>query len=451
MGNVYEYPVLYNEEKGRMWKIWVEDDTIFRTDGLTRKGKFEKTPTPKVIVGKRNTTPHEQALIESKRDWIKKLDLGFKPSEDDEEGMKMYHDIKSIKSKQGGNNHGTSKKSEIKNTKIYVDVDIEYSPMLAHDYQKKKHIILWDKDERKVVFDKLKKIEMKKTKDYEKVVHQRLQKEYFDASEGAFVQPKFDGSRCVAFLHNGEVVLQSRGKKQYPFFEGLRKELKTFFSINPKIVLDGELYTHGIDTPSGRLNPGNALFTNVIQSACKTVLKKPSDYEDHIRYYIFDIIDCTLSQSERFKILKNVFSKYKGERIQLTEVIGITSELELLDLHEKFVQEGYEGAMLRCSSGIYKHDRSIHLLKYKDFNDSEFTVVGAKCAKGVKKGAVIWICQVPDSEETFKCDMNVPIEIARQMYQDYPSHIGRQLNIRYFGVGENGVPRFPKGIYFRDE
>ena len=300
------------------------------------------------------------------------------------------------------------------------------------------------------------------------MVKERINQEYFVATNGAYIQPKLDGIRCIAFLSKGEVVLFTRGtsnaNKQLVFLKKQREDIKRFLKSRPETVLDGEMYVHGANIsegeapPKGRyIPPGNDCF-NFISSCCKTNLKRPNENEGLIEYHVFDIVDSKMPQSERFNVLKGMFSKFQKGLVKPVALKVATNELDVFESHDEFVQEGYEGIMLRNANMVYDGKRSLHLLKYKQFEDDEFVIVGADCAQGTKEGSVIWRCVVnvvhEDSEEQeeFNCEMSgYSLEDTRKMYDNYADYLGKKLNVRYQGMSENGVPRFPKGKYFRDE
>lgn len=461
MATSFTLPILFNYEKGRKWKIWVEGNIIYRTDGLIRKD-FEKAPTTKTVYGKKSTTDEEQAIMDAKKDWVKKLDGGFKPDEDDIRGMKMYEDIIEKKESQGGNNHGlTREKGSLKDVSNNTakGLTVKYPAMLAHKYDEKKKRFLWEQEDYDKELQKQKKLvknkfKSKNEKEIQELAIEKLSNEFFDATGGVFVQPKLDGERCIAFLDKNEVILYSRNSKQFVFMTKQRAAIKEFLKSRPETVLDGEMYVHGVYIDEKFIPPGNDCF-RFISSCCKTSLKAPNKNEELIEYHIYDIVE-NKPQSERLHILQQMFSKYTTkERKTLVKPVELRvaeSELDVLNYHEKFVHKGYEGVILRCTTARYEGKRSLHLLKYKSFEDSEFTIVGAESAEGTKDGSVIWICQVENSDETFHCEMaGYNLTQTREMYDNYTEYLGKMLNVRYFGLNENGVPRFPKGIYFRDE
>ena len=58
--------------------------------------------------------------------------------------------------------------------------------------------------------------------------------------------------------------------------------------------------------------------------------------------------------------------------------------------------------MVRNSEASYKlNNRSKDLLKYKEFLDTECIITEFHDGKGREKGAVVWECRMPDSDNVF--------------------------------------------------
>ena len=111
--------------------------------------------------------------------------------------------------------------------------------------------------------------------------------------------------------------------------------------------------------------------------------------------------------------------------------------------------------MIRNIQSPYKlKDRSNDLLKYKNFKDTEFIIVGAKCpSNGKEEGCIIWVLRSPESEITFTCRPRDTYEARKADWIEYNKNpqkfIGRQYTVRFQETYDNGVPRFPAGIAIR--
>lgn len=449
-----EFPILFNKEKGKKWKIWVDGNKIYRTDCLSYKD-FPKKPTCREVQAKAHTTAEEQALQDAKKFWTKKLDDAFEPDPEDKEGQKMYNEIMENKKKQGGNNHGVARSKgglTKKMNGVVIGVTNKHTAMLAHKFNEKKERILWDFTNRNHMLDRLMRLTKNKYKnlkapELERLASERLAREYFDASSGAFVQPKLDGVRCLAFLYEGEVVCFTRNAKQFVHLLKQREDIKRFLSKSPNTILDGEWYVHE-PVVDGKLLQNNERF-DFITSACKTARTSPHEYEHLIEYHVFDVVEPKKNQLDRLQILQKLFENNEKCCVKPVEIHAIERESEIYEWHDKFFQKDYEGIILRNTNAFYEGKRVLHLLKYKEFDDAEFTIVGAEQAQGSQEGAVTWICE-NDEGKKFRCDMKATIEKRREMYENYADYLGEQLTVRYQGLTKDGVPRFPKGLAIRN-
>jgi hypothetical protein len=268
-------------------------------------------------------------------------------------------------------------------------------------------------------------------------------------------QDKLDGVRCTARkISVSEVSLRTRNDKEYPFFSEVKDALLKLLT-DSNVFIDGEFYSQLI--PFRTLNG----YCNRKKLDGKTGWNSiPKDHLESIHYCIFDcyFIDApNRTFSERYKYLEVLLSNNTNPYLKLVSCRPVNNETDIMNNHTQSVTEGYEGVIVRNFSGVYKlKDRSNDLLKYKEFVDSEFLIVGAECpSNGKEEGCLIWELGVPGTELTFKCRPREPYESRKQSWIDYqedPSiYIGQQYTVRYQEKYETGVPRFPVGIAIRDD
>ena len=136
--------------------------------------------------------------------------------------------------------------------------------------------------------------------------------------------------------------------------------------------------------------------------------------------------------------------------LSLVENIGVDNEAQIHEAQRKFVEEGYEGAMVRNLKGAYAiGKRSPDLQKVKTFLDGEYEIVGFSEATGNDAGTVIWECKTLEGL-TFRARPRGTREARTEQYQNGNDYIGKQLTVRYQELTDDGVPRFPVGITIRD-
>lgn len=263
----------------------------------------------------------------------------------------------------------------------------------------------------------------------------------------AFVQKKYDGIRCLAYMRDGKVLLESRTGEKFEKFDLLRGQLATtFFSkMSPEqletFYFDGELYTNDI--------PFNEI-SGLVRMTTKHA--KPADQEraDKIHYYVYDCIDLSnleMTYKDRNQHLTSTFKTNKSPMLHLVETDIAESTKDVKEKHDQYVAEGYEGIMVRDMMGPYEVDkRSKYLQKYKEFCEDEFKIVGFHEENG---GLVIWDVLLPNGK-TCAAAPNASDAQRKDLFKNGNAYIGKMLTIYHFGYDADGRLRFPRGKAIRE-
>lgn len=246
-----------------------------------------------------------------------------------------------------------------------------------------------------------------------------------DITFPCYVQPKLNGVRCV--FQNGKFI--SRGGKEYTTLEHLREEVELLGINNP----DGEIYIHG---PS-------------LQNISSRVKEDKGDATKELEYWIYDqAIDTDFDR--RNDNIKHAFGKQKFEKLKYVDTFLVSSEEDIDKWHKKFVQDGFEGIIIRNRMGTYKYRvRSKDLQKLKNFIDEEFVITGGKEATGNDAGTVVFECKTKDGEP-FSVRPRGTRAVRSQWFKELKSLIGKKLTVRYQELTDDGKPEFPVGIVIRD-
>lgn len=388
------FPTLFGEAstgKIKQWTISVVDQDgygVIVTEHGYQGGKLQTIQ--KVIregknLGKRNaTTAVEQAIQEARAAWLKKKESGYAPTE-------SVKDLEQDENGDGGEEEQEQEeKGKDKSRGKGQDSSVP-SVMLAHDYHKRGK----------------------------------------DIQFPCFVQPKLDGTRCVAVPGKG---LFSRNKKAYPHLEHILAEVNR---LGPNMILDGELYSEELT------------FQEIV-GLVKSETLKPGDEERQkkIRLHVYDLV-CDLPYEQRWMNLVLLFRRLRFQHVVLVKTERCAGEAEMKEKHAEYMAEGYEGIMLRNAGGMYRGVRSIELQKYKEFLDQEYRVVGFQEGQGLEEGCVLWICETA-SGARFSCRPRGSREERQRLFQEGELHIGKMLTVRYQEETDEGLPRFPVGVGLRD-
>jgi ATP-dependent DNA ligase len=256
----------------------------------------------------------------------------------------------------------------------------------------------------------------------------------------AIVQRKFDGVRCLAKLNSdGTVALMSRKGKEFPHLNHIKNDVAANNS-DQALVLDGELYS-------------DTLTFQELVGLVKRVTLKPGNDEQMLEvslrvYDCVHIMNGSADFTERYQIITNLTDG--AEYLSLVENVRVSTESEIHAAQARFVEEGYEGAMVRNLTGAYAiGKRSANLQKVKTFLDGEYLIVGFTQGTGNETGCVIWECHTP-AGQPFGVRPRGTQEDRKVLFQNGSDYIGRQLTVRYQELTDYGVPRFPVGIAIRD-
>ena len=414
--HIERLPTLYGVEKNGKIKTWVANIYLKGTNVQTgnafatiehgqQDGKKQMTVrdyTEGKNIGKKNeTTPLQQCIAETKKKWL------------DKKEKESYQETIPMPTSQQDQENQEDQDHEVQQQLIGAK---KYFPMLAHKFEPaskttKKNTIIFP----------------------------------------CFVQPKLDGLRCVVYRDptTGEIRRQSRTGTYFDTMAHIAESLAPLFTKYPSAVLDGELYTTEIPFEE-------------LAGLIKTKKLTPSDTDKLrvIEYHIYDIVDETLPYRARHDSIKKMFAQVAASTassphklppyIRLVETIEAKTQAEFKAEFSRFIEEGYEGIMLRNKTGMYRCNyRSHDLQKYKEFQEDEFRIIGFMQGDGRDKGTVIWVCETKEGKE-FKVRPRGTIENRSKLFKTGEKYVGKMLTVIYQELTEEGKPRFPVGKDVRE-
>ncbi len=249
-----------------------------------------------------------------------------------------------------------------------------------------------------------------------------------------YIQPKLDGYRMI---YNGETKrMTTRTGKEYNILKmtELGKSL-----LKCDLCLDGELYVH---------DKSFAFEKYGVLRKQKDLIKAELDNLNKIEYHVYDLVDTSLTYAERLQKLQEV-STLCIPGVKIVKTYECQNGDDINRLHQEFIKEGYEGSMVRNKNGMYQCKyRSYDLLKYKDFDDGEYKIVGFTAEKDVMGGnedLVVWVCTT-DAGQQFNVQSKGTKTERAQLFKEANKYIGQRLWVQHFGLTNDGIPRFPKTL-----
>jgi len=244
------------------------------------------------------------------------------------------------------------------------------------------------------------------------------------------VQRKLDGGRMIAYF-DAKVILYSRKLKDVKNTL-IERDLKSLFVKYPGIYLDGEVYKHGMS----------------LQNISGAMRKEKKELK--LEYHIFDVFfpDKQLPYIERKQILDEILPESVGLIKKVQTYIADTKEEET-KLYQQFLDEKYEGSIVRNLDAFYEHaidreKRTYQARKRKPRSSDEFKITGfTQGTKGKDVGAIVWILETSDGHPFTAVPVDMTYEERYQLFNEMSiknTYKNKMMTVEYDDISENGVP-----------
>lgn len=262
--------------------------------------------------------------------------------------------------------------------------------------------------------------------------------------------PKLDGIRCL--IIDGKPV--SRNLKPIP-----NKFIQDELGKLNLPELDGELMIRTGDF-------------NSVQSAVMSESGRP----DFV-YVVFDYWqEPKLGYARR--ITNGISLGLISERVQYINNQHIHNALQMEQQYNEWLEQGYEGAIVRDPYGPYKFGRSTMnqgwMLKLKTFNDAEAEIIGfeelmhndneatidklghqvrSSHQAGQYGGNTLGALVVKFQDKEFKIGTGFDASERSRLWHVRDKLIGKLVTFKYQELSKYGIPRFPvyKGIRYKGD
>ena len=265
--------------------------------------------------------------------------------------------------------------------------------------------------------------------------------------EQVFIQPKLDGVRCVIqaesdfpgqeSLASFSVKAYSRTGKPWLNIQHILDELKPFFFKHRDVVLDGELYNHDLRDD----------FEKIISLVRK---QKPTLVDQHearllTQFHCYDMyspdFDHNFNIRDEF-IMQTIAGKYKyTHTVETTQCL---TESDAKVFHTQNLELGYEGSIVRLDTK-YQQKRSHSLRKFKDFQDTEATIIGYLDGKGKRTGTLGKFIMQDDEGNQFGCPpgKGYTYKDLAIMLENIHQYMGQRATFTFFERTKAGSYRHP--------
>ena len=247
----------------------------------------------------------------------------------------------------------------------------------------------------------------------------------------AYLQRKLDGVRSKLKFdeHLQKWCILSKEGLFYAVDHILAEVEKA--KLDKQIEYDGELYIHGVKVTSiggAARNPKNPLNKD-------------------LEYHIYDVAEDNLNQHDRFRLL---LGKDETRFIKFVDTFYIENEKETLEHVNRFIEEGYEGGILRNPNGLYGFGkRSSNLMKVKFSTDSEFKIVDI-VPWDKKPHLSTFVLQNDLTNETFRSNPEGTESERAEYLTNKHKYIGKMATVKYYSRTETNLPFHSNVIAIRD-
>ena len=267
-----------------------------------------------------------------------------------------------------------------------------------------------------------------------------------------YASRKIDGLRVLIYMGDDHKLhTASRGAMNY---DAAMNEILNhptlikIFQEYPGLIMDGEAYHHGWTLQQ----------LNSVARTQVTVV----DYEV-LQFYWYDIVDTNSTFDERWALMNDIKDQYNLSfdpekefndeelRVQFVPQLIVSTWNAMMDLHNEYVSEGWEGLVIRDPDKVYRpNGRTNDMIKIKVYKDDCFKVVGKEAGLRGSED-MVFIMEMKDGR-TFKAkpfgDREQKEEYWNNFEEKYNGHIGE---CKFFYYSDDGIPLQPAFKAFRDD
>jgi DNA ligase-1 len=253
-----------------------------------------------------------------------------------------------------------------------------------------------------------------------------------------YTQPKLDGIRCLVKADG----MWTRNGKKIVSCPHIFEELETVFEMYPDLIFDGELYNHQFKHDFNKI-------TSLVKKT-KPTKDDLAESAELVEYHIYDLP----SSDKRFEIrledledlMNDLFNCFSSSSVVYVQTEEVFDQEKLDELYSEWIEDGYEGQMIRVYGSFYENKRSKSLLKRKEFEDDEFQILSVNEGSGKLAGRVGNMMFKSKSGHYFSSTVNGTQEYLSELWENKEELIGKLATIKYFNLTPDGIPRFPKVI-----
>lgn len=237
---------------------------------------------------------------------------------------------------------------------------------------------------------------------------------------GWLMSEKLDGVRGY---WDGEQLLSKNGNRLYPPLEFIRDL--------PPFPLEGELWF------------GRGGFEQTMAIVKK---QQPHDGWRELKFAVFDVPQAAGGFTERLAKASDWFAAQPSAYAFVIPQVPVRDQAHLQQELQRIEKLGGEGLIVRQPEALYAAGRSAEILKVKNYQDAEATVVALLPGKGRNEGRLGSLLVALEDGQQFKIGSGFS-DAERKS----PPQIGALVTFKYYGKYQSGIPKFPSFMRIRQD
>jgi len=261
---------------------------------------------------------------------------------------------------------------------------------------------------------------------------------------------KINGVRALMYYNYeaNTVLTASRGGGDYNISTQHITQMDNIQNLlrnNLTCILDGELYKHGLSLQQ-----------------LSGMARKETEAQTDLEFWIYDIYDSEnpdMSFEERHNLLLKLEAEYFGthpfdpldnNKVKFVPHESVNSTyIAVSRLHDKYVNEGFEGVVIRDVKGPYGvGKRDNRMLKVKKYQDAEFTIKDYR--KVLRDVDFVFVLETEDGKE-FEASPMGSWDVRREYLDTMDELKGKKATVKFFDYSDAGIPSQPKLVHIRKD
>lgn len=165
-----------------------------------------------------------------------------------------------------------------------------------------------------------------------------------------------------------------------------------------------------------------------------------------LKFAIFDVPEASGGFTERIDLARRWFDTHPSEYAFVIPQTQVRDREHLLEELQRIEQFGGEGLIVRKPEALYYAGRSTEILKVKNYQDAEATVVAHLPGNGRNQGRLGALLVKLDDGRKFKIGSGFS-----DAEREVPPPLGAVITFKYYGTYPSGIPKFPTFLRVRSD